>query len=173
MIIDDAWLKLAQLMWTRDRKTSRTARKDPFANGSRDEWAYEALTNVQKRKQIFTRAGELTCQASQLGEEPILYFRDDDAPTILDFLDHVQILIPAPVLSNVNASKVVESLANDKQKTVTILAQALESSLEWMKSCEQELLAGELNPDFVQAVQLLAVEDTIFKEHDIDLEDFK
>lgn len=91
-------------MWTRDRKTSRNTRKDPFANASRDEWAFEALMNVQKRKQIFTRAGELTCQISQLGEEPILYFRDGDAPTILDFLDHVQIFIPAPVLSNVNAS---------------------------------------------------------------------
>ena len=42
-----------------------------------------------------------------------------------------------------------------------------------MKSCEQELLAGELNQDFVQAVQLLAVEDIIFKEQGIDIEDFK
>ena len=91
----------------------------------------------------------------------------------MDHLDHVQMFIPAPVLSNVNASKVVESLANDKQKTVTILAEALESSLDWMKSCETELLAGEMKPEQVQAVQMLVVEDIIFKEHNIDFEDFK
>jgi len=85
---------------------------------------------VQKRRQIFTRAGELVCLVAALGQEPIMYFRDSEAPTVIDYLDHVQMFIPAPALSNVNKSKVVESLANNKQKTVTILAETLESSLD-------------------------------------------
>jgi len=55
---------------------------------------------------------------SALGEDPILYFRDGDAPTIMDLLDPVQLFIPAPVLSNVNNSKVPDHLRDDKAKTV-------------------------------------------------------
>jgi len=82
-----------------------------------------------------------------LGMEPIMYFRDGDMPTILELLDPVQLLIPAPVLSNVNRSKVIESLKEDKPKTVTILAEALESSLDFMKEVQDELMAGEMRFD--------------------------
>jgi len=76
-----------------------------------------------------------------------MYFRDGDMPTILELLDPVQLLIPAPVLSNVNRSKVIESLKEDKPKTVTILAEALESSLDFMKEVQDELMAGEMRFD--------------------------
>ena len=49
--------------------------------------------------------------------------------TIIDLLDPVQVFIPAPVLSNVNRSKVVDRLKDDKVKTVEILAELMESSL--------------------------------------------
>ena len=78
-----------------------------------------------------------------------MYMREGDAPTIMDILDPVQLLIPAPVLSNINRSKVIDSLLNDKPKTVTILAEALESSLLEMKSHEQELLSCKFTPEEV------------------------
>jgi len=30
-----------------------------------------------------------------------------------------------------------------------------------------------MNPDQVQAIQILVIEDILFKEHEIDIEDFK
>lgn len=149
MTIDDTWLKLAQIMWTRDRKNGRLAREASFKNKQRPEWAVQAIQDVRKRKQVFTRAGEVVCYFAGVGADTIMYMREGEAPTILDIMDPVQLLIPAPVLSNINRSKVIESLLNDKPKTVTILAEALESSLLEMKSHEQELLASKFTPEEV------------------------
>ena len=110
---------------------------------------------------------------SQIGEDPVLYFRDNDAPTIMDLLDPVQLFIPAPVLSNVNRSKVVESLRDDKPKTVTILAEIFETSLDTMKNFESALLSAQMIPDDVQPIQILLLEDILFSEFNIDMEDFK
>ena len=89
---------------------------------------------------MFTRAGEVVCNMAALGEDPIMYFRDGDAPTVMDLLDPVQLFIPAPVLSNVNRSKVVESLRDDKAKTASILAEIFETSLDTMKNFETALI---------------------------------
>ena len=78
-----------------------------------------------------------------------MYFRDGDMPTILDILDPVQLFIPAPLLSNVNNSKVIESLRDDKPKTVTILAETMESSLDIMKEFESALLSVQMVPEEV------------------------
>lgn len=78
-----------------------------------------------------------------------MYFRDGDMPTILDILDPVQLYIPAPVLSNVNNSKIIESLREDKPKTVTILAETMESSLDVMKDFESALLSVQMVPEEV------------------------
>jgi len=126
VVIDDTWLKLSQLMWTRNRKTGRTNRKTPLTELNGSGWATLAVEDARQRKRVFRRAGEVLCYMGGLSEDPILYFRDGDAPTILDLLDPVQIFIPAPVLSNVNRSKVVENLRDDKGKTVTILAEIME-----------------------------------------------
>ena len=95
------------------------------------------------------RAGEIVCNLSDISEDPIMYFRDGDMPTILDILDPVQLFIPAPLLSNVNNSKVIESLRDDKPKTVTILAETMESSLDIMKEFESALLSVQMTPDEV------------------------
>ena len=87
-----------------------------------------------------------------LDEDPIMYFRDGGAPTILDMLDPVQIFIPAPFLSNVNRSKIVENLRNNKDLTVTILAEIMESSLNTMKDFENALIDAQMKEDEVQAV---------------------
>ena len=77
------------------------------------------------------------------------------------------------MLSNVNRSKVVESLRDDKPKTVTILAEMFETSLDTMKSFESALLSAQMTPDDVQPVQILLLEDILFSEFNIDMEDFK
>lgn len=110
---------------------------------------------------------------TSLGEDPILYFRDGDAPTIMDLLDPVQLFIPAPVLSNINNSKVPDSLRDDKAKTVQVLAEIFESSLDTMKSFEQALLSAQMTADDVQPVQLLMLEDILFSDFSLDFEDFK
>ena len=89
------------------------------------------------------------CLFGSLAEDPILYFRDGDMPTILDILDPVQLFIPAPILSNINRSKVIDSLQNDKGKTVTILAELMESSLDIMKDFESALISAQMKPDDV------------------------
>ena len=136
LVIDDAWLKLAQLMHIRYRKQGRAQRQPFFANKQGAEWASQALQDAKKRKLVFCRAGEIVCLLSALGEDVVMYFRDGEAPTIMDLLDPVQIFIPAPVLSNMPRAKVVEDLQDNKPRTVTILAEALESSLDTMKSFE-------------------------------------
>ena len=50
LIMDDTWLKLAQVMWTRDRKSSRTRRQSEFQNRQGPEWSVKAIQNVRKRK---------------------------------------------------------------------------------------------------------------------------
>ena len=136
IIIDDTWLKLAQLMWTRFRKTGRTARASLFAENDGYGWAAMAMEHIKHRKFVFTRAGELICYMGNLSSDPIMYFRDGEAPTILDLLDSAQVFIPAPVLSNVNNSKIVESLREDKAKTAAILAELMEGSHNAMKDFE-------------------------------------
>lgn len=49
ILLDDAWLKIAQIMWTRDRKLSRGQRKTAFAGQVFDEWALHAISDVVKR----------------------------------------------------------------------------------------------------------------------------
>ena len=173
VIIDDTWLKLSMVMWTRDRKLGRTARQADFAEGKAGEWVSKAMPQCRKRSQVIERAGEIVCMFANLSSEPIMYCRKDDMPSLLDLLDPVQILIPAPALSNVNKSKVVESLADDKQKTVAILAEILEGSLDKMKQFEDAILGVGLKDDFVQPIQLLLMEDILYKEYQIDFEDFK
>ena len=85
------------------------------------------------RKQIFKRAGEIVCLYAGLEEDPIMYFRDDEALTIMDHLDAIQVLIPAPVTEGYNESKVLEHLADDKQTVVTVLAEVLEASSDTLK----------------------------------------
>ena len=114
VIIDDTWLKLAMVMWTRDRKLGRAARQEDFAQSKATEWVSKAMPQARKRSQTIERAGEIVCKMANLACDPIMYYRDNDMPSLLDMLDPVQILIPAPSLSNVNRSKVVESLAEDK-----------------------------------------------------------
>ena len=50
LAIDDTWLKLAQVMWTRDRKAGKTRRKSDYENRSAAEWASKAMEDVRKRK---------------------------------------------------------------------------------------------------------------------------
>ena len=38
LIVDDTWLKLAQVMWTKDRKAFRNARKNLFEEKNAKEW---------------------------------------------------------------------------------------------------------------------------------------
>ena len=110
---------------------------------------------------------------SGLGEDPILYFRDNDIPTVMDLLDPVQMFIPAPALSNVNRSKIADSLLNDKPRTVQILADIFETSLDTMKNFEEALLSAQMTPDDVQPIQILLLEDILFSEFNIDMEDLK
>ena len=70
--------------------------------------------------------------------------------------------IPAPVLSNINRSKVVDSLLNDKAKTVEILAEIFESSHDTLKLFETNLLLAIMKPDDLQAIQNLLLEDILF-----------
>ena len=50
MTIDDSWLKLAQLMWMRDRKASRMARKQFFVDKNVKQWAILARQDIVKQK---------------------------------------------------------------------------------------------------------------------------
>ena len=102
-----------------------------------------------------------------------MHFRTDEAPTILESLTAAQMMDPAPVLSNMNQSKVIEALQDDKVRTETTWSQALEQALVQIKSYEQELLAQQMTEDDVQAVFILVLEDCLFKQHEYDLEDFK
>ena len=70
--------------------------------------------------------------------------------------------IPAPVLSNINRSKVVDSLLNDKAKTVEILAEIFESSHDTLKSFDNDLLSAQMRPDDLQPIQILMIEDILF-----------
>ena len=87
MIIDDTWLKLAQLMWVRERKRTRMARKQQFLDKNAEQWLALAKQDAQMRRNIFTRAGEIVCLYARLEEDPIMYFRENEAPTIVDHLD--------------------------------------------------------------------------------------
>ena len=110
---------------------------------------------------------------SGLGEDPIMYFRDNEAPTVSIYLTPVQFLTPSPALSNINRSKVVESLANDKDQTIQIATQVLQQSIELVKSFEADLLTAKMSDDFLQTVQIFMFEDLLFAQHNIDIEDFK
>ena len=43
MLIDDTWLKLAQIMWTRDRKKGRNLRQSEFQQKQGPEWSVKAI----------------------------------------------------------------------------------------------------------------------------------
>ena len=104
---------------------------------------------AKKRKHTFDRAGEVVCNMSGLGEDPIMYFRDNEAPTVSIHLTPVQFLTPAPILSNLNRSKVVESLANDREQTIQIGTQILQQSIELVQSFEADLLTAKMSDDFL------------------------
>ena len=41
-------------------------------------------------------AGEIVCLFAGLEEDSILHFRENEAPTIIDYLDAIQVLLPTP-----------------------------------------------------------------------------
>ena len=43
IVIDDTWLKLAQVMWTRDRKAGRTQRQTEYQARQGPEWSIKAI----------------------------------------------------------------------------------------------------------------------------------
>ena len=105
-------------MFMGDRKRGRTNRLGDLEQRNGASWSVQAMCYAKKRKNTFNRAGEVVCNMSGLGEDPIMYFRDNEAPTVSVYLTPVQFLTPAPALSNLNRSKVVESLADDKDQTI-------------------------------------------------------
>ena len=131
-------------MWLRERKRTRMARKQFFLDKNAQQWATLAKENLDMRKQIFKRAGEMICLYGGLEEDPIMYFRDDEAPTIVDYLDAVQVFIPAPITQGYNESKVLEHLANDKPKVVTVLAEVLEASSDTLREYCDVLIGMKL-----------------------------
>ena len=128
---------------------------------------------VKKRKNTFDRAGEVVCNMSGLGEDPIMYFRDNEAPTISYHLTPMQFLTPAPILSNLNRSKVVASMATDRESPIQTFNQVMAKSVELIQSFEADLLAAKMSEDFLEAVHILMIEDLLFVDHNIDMEDFK
>ena len=144
LVFDDSWLKLAQLMWSRERKRTRSARNKLFLEKNAEEWSKLARESLQKQKGIINRAGEALCQYSELEEDTTINFRDNDAITIAQYLDAIQVFIPAPVIEGYNESKVLQALADDKAKLVTILAEVLEASANTMKEYEDILVGMKL-----------------------------
>ena len=71
-------------------------------------------------------------------------FRDNEAPTLMDHLDQIQVFIPAPTIEGYNEATVIEHLANDKPKVVTILAEVLEASASTLRQYEQVLVDMKL-----------------------------
>ena len=120
------------------------ARKQFFLDKNAQQWATLAKENLDMRKQIFKRAGEMICLYGGLEEDPIMYFRDGEAPTIVDYLDAVQVFIPAPITQGYNESKVLEHLANDKPKVVTVLAEVLEASSDTLREYCDVLIGMKL-----------------------------
>ena len=93
---------------------------------------------------MIRRAGEVLCHCLSLDEDPILHFREGDAPTIAEYLDPVQVFIPAPTIDGYHESKVIEHLAQDKPKVVTIMAEVLEASANTMRQYEDVLVEIKL-----------------------------
>ena len=48
LVFDDSWLKLAQLMWSRERKRTRSARNKLFLEKNAEEWSKLARENLKK-----------------------------------------------------------------------------------------------------------------------------
>ena len=173
LVFDDSWLKLAQLMWSRERKRSRSARNKLFLEKNAEEWSKLARESLKKQKEIINRAGESLCQYAGLDEDTTIHFRDNDAITIAQYLDAIQVFIPAPVTEGHNESKLLQTLADDKAKLVTILAEVLEASANTMKEYEDILVGMKLRQDELQPMHLLLIEDILFGEFNFDFEDFK
>ena len=77
------------------------------------------------------------------------------------------------MIDGYNESKLIDTLADDKAKLVTILAEVLEASANTMRENEDILVDMKLRQDELQPMHLFLIEDILFSEFNFDFEDFK
>jgi len=118
---------------------------------------------MQKKKEITIKAGEMICTFLELDYQPFIYKRPNEEPTIVEYLDPVQFMIPSPKIS-----KVIDVMEKDLCRD--LLKHFVVAASKKIKD-NQEVVMIKRNQ--LQPLYHFLMDDMLWIEYDIDFEDFK
>lgn len=130
--------------------------------GDPEEYLAKTLVQIQKKKDITIKAGEMICAYLELDQTSFIYKRPNGEPTIVDNLDPIQLMIP------IKKSRAITTIP--KELSVDIMRDLIASTVKKLKDNEESV---KLRHNQFQFLYHFLLEDLLWIKYDIDFEDFK
>ena len=121
------------------------------------------MVHAQKQRDIIVRAGEMICEYLQIKPDVFLYNRPNGEPSIVEYQDPIQFMVPAP-----KRAKVIPTLGK-VQCIETLFSLALTIG-DIIKDNHELVIMKRWQ---FQALYHFMMEDQLRFEYDIDFENFK
>lgn len=99
--VDDTWLNLSKMMFEAFRYELQNVRLKQFETNDATKYLELSLNHMQKKREITIKAGEMICTYLELDFQPFIHQRQNEEPTIVEYVDPIQFMIPAPKTSKV------------------------------------------------------------------------
>ena len=87
--VDDTWIKLAKMMFEPFRLNFRNERVEQYNASNPELYLTKTLIQIQKKRDITIRAGEMIFTYLEIESDPFLYHRASGDPTIVDSYDPI------------------------------------------------------------------------------------
>lgn len=94
LAVDDIWLDLYQMMQYNFKKDQMKERLDQYYASNPEQYRDNALAHIEKMRAIKIRAGECICKYLDLEPRTLIFERPSGEPTIVDFIDPIQLMLP-------------------------------------------------------------------------------
>lgn len=94
LAVDDIWLDLYQMMQYKFKKDQMKERLDQYYASNPEQYRDNALAHIEKMRAIKIRAGECICKYLDLEFRTLIFERPSGEPTIVDFIDPIQLMLP-------------------------------------------------------------------------------
>ena len=161
--VDDTWLNMSKMMLEPFRLNFQNIRLEQFKTMDPAAYLENVLAQIQKKRDLTVKAGEMICTFLELDFVPFIYQRTPEEPTIVEYIDPIQFMIPTP-----KTSKVIDVMEKDLcrdllKHIITVSSKKIKDNQEVVKIKRNQL----------QPLYHFLIEDMLWLDYDIDLEDFK
>jgi len=101
-----------------------------YSRSTKAEYLAICMVQAQKQRDIIVRAGEMICEYLQIKSDVFLYNRPNGEPSIVEYQDPIQFMVPAPkrakVIPTMGKVQCIETLFSLAMTIADILKDNLE-----------------------------------------------